>query len=53
MPGMEEAKRGGGLPFALFTMATGWRGSFLRSRKKVYDYMTINTTLGNCSQYQT
>lgn len=34
MPGMEEAKRGGGLPFALFTMATGWRGSFCGHEKK-------------------
>jgi hypothetical protein len=44
VPGMEEAKRGW-LPFALFTMATGW-GEFLRSRKKVYDYMTTTTTWG-------
>lgn len=52
MPGMEEAKRGW---FALCSFHHGNRleGEFLRSRKKVYDYMTINTTLGNCSQYQT
>lgn len=35
VPGMDEAKRGGGwLPFALFTMATGRRGVFAVTKKK-------------------